>query len=134
MKIKSANKTLRYFNKEELRLTRYDRFRELHWKKPTIAAITTTLKNPAYAGAFAYGRTRVIRKGPSPKDKSLKKLPQEEWKVLVKDRYSPYISWEIFEKIQAMLKENYAEYDRNKTRGVPRPGAALLHGIVYCGE
>jgi len=33
-----------------------------------------------------------------------------------------------------MLLDNYAEYDRNKTRGVPRPGAALLHGMVYCGE
>src|SRR5262249_28595788 len=26
------------------------------------------------------------------------------------------------------------EYDRNQSRGVPRPGKALLHGIVYCGE
>ena len=33
-----------------------------------------------------------------------------------------------------MLRDNHAEYDRNKTRGVPRPGTALLHGIVYCGE
>lgn len=32
-----------------------------------------------------------------------------------------------------MLKDTYAEYDRNKTRGIPRPGAALLHGLVYCG-
>src|SRR5207302_8524157 len=29
---------------------------------------------------------------------------------------------------------NYSEYDRNKNRGVPRPGKALLHGLVYCGE
>ncbi len=33
-----------------------------------------------------------------------------------------------------MLADNYAAYDRNKSRGVPRDGAALLHGIVYCGE
>jgi hypothetical protein len=33
-----------------------------------------------------------------------------------------------------MLKDNYAEYDRNKSRGTPREGAALLHGLVYCGE
>jgi hypothetical protein len=33
-----------------------------------------------------------------------------------------------------MLKDNHAEYDRNKTRGIPRPGKALLHGLVYCGE
>ena len=33
-----------------------------------------------------------------------------------------------------MIRDNYSEYDRNRTRGVPRPGKALLHGIVYCGE
>ena len=33
-----------------------------------------------------------------------------------------------------MLRDNYTEYARNKTRGVPREGQALLHGIVYCGE
>ena len=33
-----------------------------------------------------------------------------------------------------MLKDNYAEYNRNKTRGQPRAVAALLQGIAYCGE
>ena len=33
-----------------------------------------------------------------------------------------------------MLQDNYAEYDRNKARGVPREGKALLHGITFCGE
>jgi hypothetical protein len=33
-----------------------------------------------------------------------------------------------------MLRDNYNEYDRNKRRGVPREGKALLQGIVYCGQ
>lgn len=33
-----------------------------------------------------------------------------------------------------MLKDNYAEYQRNQSRGVPREGKALLQGIAYCGE
>jgi hypothetical protein len=53
---------------------------------------------------------------------------------VVKDKYPAYISWETFEQIQARLLDNYAEYDRNSSRGVPKPGAALLHGLVYCGE
>jgi hypothetical protein len=44
------------------------------------------------------------------------------------------MSWAVYEQIQTQLQENYAEYDRNKSRGIPRPGAALLHGLVYCGE
>lgn len=52
----------------------------------------------------------------------------------MKDKYPAYVSWDTFEKIQALLSDNHAEYDRNKTRGVPRDGQALLHGLVYCGE
>jgi hypothetical protein len=33
-----------------------------------------------------------------------------------------------------MLSDNCAQYDRDKSRGVPRPGKALLQGIIYCGE
>jgi hypothetical protein len=61
-------------------------------------------------------------------------MPQEQWRIVVKDKYPAYISWETFDKIQAMLRDNHAEYDRNQTRGIPREGAALLHGLVYCGE
>ena len=129
---KSASKVLRFFNDHELLIPRRDRFGDLVWKKPSVAAILEFLKNPAYAGAFVYGRSRTTR-DPSGKA-TVKRLPMDQWRICVKDKYPAYISWETFEKIQAMLKDNYAEYDRNKSRGVPRPGSALLHGIVYCGE
>ena len=61
-------------------------------------------------------------------------MPLEEWKVCIRDKYPAYISWETFVTIQGMILDNHSEYDRNKTRGVPRPGKALLHGLVYCGE
>jgi DNA invertase Pin-like site-specific DNA recombinase len=129
---KSASKVLGFFNDHALFIPRRDRFGDLVWKKPSIAAILDILKNPAYAGAFVYGRSRTTRH-PSGKV-TVKRLPMDQWRICVKDKYPPYIGWETFEKIQAMLKDNYAEYDRNKSRGVPRPGSALLHGIVYCGE
>lgn len=129
---KSASQVLRFFNPQAFRLPRRDRFGDVVWKKPTVAAILEILKNPAYAGAFVYGRTRTTR---DPKGKvSTKRLPMEQWRIRVNDVYPAYISWETFEQIQAMLADNYAEYDRNKTRGVPRAGAALLHGLLYCGE
>jgi DNA invertase Pin-like site-specific DNA recombinase len=132
LRLKSASKVLRFFNDHALLIPRRDRFGDLVWKKPTVAAIIDTLKNPAYAGAFVYGRTRTIR-DPSGKV-TQKRLPMDQWRICVKDKYPTYIGWETFEKIQAMLRDNYAEYDRNKSRGVPRPGSALLHGILYCGE
>jgi DNA invertase Pin-like site-specific DNA recombinase len=131
---RSASKVLGFFNEHHLLLPRRDRFGDVVWKQPTVSAIIAILKNPAYAGAFVYGRTRTVRTGAGPRQASQKKLPMEEWRIRVPDKYPAYLSWETYEQIRAMLQDNYAEYDRNKTRGIPRPGAALLHGIVYCGE
>ena len=52
---------------------------------------------------------------------------------MVRDRYPAYVPWATHEKIQAMLRDNRAEYAKLQTRGVPRDGAALLHGITFCG-
>lgn len=131
---RSASRGLCFFNEHHLLLPRRDRFGEVAWKQPTVSALIAILKNPAYAGAFVYGRTRTVRTGAGPRQASQKKLPMEEWRIRVHDKYPPYLSWATYEQIQARLQDNYAEYDRNKTRGVPRPGAALLHGIVHCGE
>jgi hypothetical protein len=46
----------------------------------------------------------------------------------------PPFAFQTVEQSQSMLADNYAASDRNKTRGVPRPGAALLQGRVACGE
>src|SRR6266571_4486219 len=126
LRLRSASKVLGSLNSHDFTLPRRDRFGDLIWKKPTVAAILQILKNPAYAGAFVYGRTRSVRQDAiSPRSKQIR-LPMEQWKFRVNDVYPAYISWEVFERIQAMLLDNYAEYDRNKTRGVPRPGAARL--------
>lgn len=131
---KTCAKVLRHFNENNITIPSYNKFKELRWKAPTISAITNILKNPAYAGAFTYGRSRTTMDKFSGGHKHCKKLPMKDWKIIVKDKYPKYIEWEIFEKIQFMLADNYAEYDRNKSRGVPRNGAALLQGITYCGE
>jgi DNA invertase Pin-like site-specific DNA recombinase len=130
---RSASKVLEFFNAHHLLLPRRDRFDDMRWRKPTVAAILTILKNPAYAGAFVYGRTRTIRTGTGSRQAIQKPLPVEQWRICVKDKYPAYISWTTFEQIQTMLANNYAEYANKKTRGIPRPGAALLHGLVYCG-
>src|SRR6266571_906302 len=134
LRVRSASKVLQFLNTHELCLPRRDRFGEVVWKKPTVAAILQILKNPAYAGAFVYGKTRSLRKDPASPHTQEVRLPMAEWKIRVNDVYPAYIAWETFEHIQDMLADNYTAYDRNKSRGVPRDGAALLHGIVYCGE
>lgn len=133
LRVKTLSKTLGYFNQHGLMMPRYDKFHQLQWRKPTTATLSNVLKNPAYAGMFVYGKTRTTKTGPSATDKVTRKLPRDQWKIVIPNKYSAYISVELFDKIQAMLKQNYAEYNRNKTRGVPRQGAALLQGIIFCG-
>jgi hypothetical protein len=67
--------------------------------------ISNTLKNPAYAGTFVYGKTRTSRTGPSAIDKVTRKLSQEQWKSVIPNKYSGYISTELFDTIQNMIKK-----------------------------
>jgi DNA invertase Pin-like site-specific DNA recombinase/predicted DNA-binding protein YlxM (UPF0122 family) len=134
LRVRSATQVVRTFNENGLLIPRKDDLGDIVWRRPTVPAICSTLENPAYAGAFVYGRTRSVLKPGSTHERTQEKLPMGEWKIRINDKYPAYIDWATFEAIQAMLRDNCSEYDRNKTRGVPRPGKALLHGIVHCGE
>jgi DNA invertase Pin-like site-specific DNA recombinase len=129
---KSVAQTVRWFIKNDLLLPRCDRHGDMQWKRVTAASVSSFLNNPAYAGAAAYGRTRWKKSENTGKMRGIN-LPRNEWRYCVRDKFPAYISWETFERIQEMLRDNYNEYARNKTRGVPRDGKALLHGITYCG-
>jgi DNA invertase Pin-like site-specific DNA recombinase len=134
LQVRAACRVVRHFDERELLLPRRNPFGDVTWRQPTVPAVLSILKNPAYAGAFVYGRTRTVPRAGAPHEQTQKTLPMEQWKIRIPDKYPAYIDWPTFETIQAMLRDNHSEYDRNQTRGVPRPGKALLHGIVCCGE
>src|SRR5262249_5785934 len=130
---KRLARVVQHFCHQHLTVPRRHRYGAIHWKRPTIANLGSMVKNPAYAGVFVYGRTRSRRAENTGKLQQ-RLLPQDQWRIIVRDRYPAYGSCEIYQRIQPLLRDNHAEYDRNKTRGLPRDGQALLHGIVYCGE
>lgn len=134
LRLHSVAKVMRLFNTRGLDLPRRDRHGDLIWVRATVSAVATILKNPAYAGAFVYGRTRL--RSPLSEGHSAMKAPRPmgEWRIIVKDKYPAYIDWPTYEKIRTIIKDNRAEYMINKTRGVPRDGDLLLHGIVWCGR
>jgi DNA invertase Pin-like site-specific DNA recombinase len=134
LRVRSVTKVVRYLNEHALRVPRRDYGGDIHWRTPTIATVAVILKNPAYAGAFVYGRTQATPKLGAAPERTPRRLAVNEWKIRIPDKYPAYIDWATFEKIQGMIQDNYSEYDKNKTRGVPRPGKALLQGLVYCGE
>jgi DNA invertase Pin-like site-specific DNA recombinase len=130
---RSLPKVVRYLREHRLKIPRRDQWGDLHWKNATCCAISDMVHNPAYAGAYAWGRTRWLKSKNTGRKQQMP-LPREQWRVCLRDHYPAYISWEIFERIEAMLRDNHAEYRRNQTRGVPREGRGLLQGIAYCGE
>jgi DNA invertase Pin-like site-specific DNA recombinase len=133
LRARSLAGVVRSFNIQNMYVPRRDAFGDVVWRRPTVSSVGAILKNPAYAGSYVYGRTRTVRTGPD-HNPVQKPLPASEWRIHIRDLYPPYIDWATYEKIQAMIRDNYSEYNRNKTRGVPRPGKALLHGLVHCGE
>ncbi len=134
LELGSVGKVIRSLRDRALTVPRRDRFGDVVWRVPTASMLTGMLKNPAYAGAFVYGRTQSCHARYANGKIITTRRPMTEWKIVVKDRYPAYLDWERYERVQTMLSDNHAEYQRNQTRGVPRDGAAVLQGIVWCGR
>jgi len=134
LKVRTVAAVMRTLNDRGLELPRRDRHGDLCWARATVAAVASILKNPAYAGAFVYGRTRI--RAATREDRTPAKVarPIDDWRIVVKDRYPAYIDWPSYEKIRGMVSDNRAEYIRTKTRGAPREGELLLHGIAWCAR
>lgn len=134
LKVRTVAAVMRMLNDRGLDLPRRDRHGELCWTRATVSAVSSILKNPAYAGAFVYGRTRI--RAATREDRTPAKVarPIDDWRIVVKDRYPAYIDWSSHEKIRSIVSDNRAEYMRIKTRGAPRDGELLLHGIAWCAR
>jgi hypothetical protein len=111
---------------------------EILWKAPTLSALHSILKNPAYAGAFAHGRRQADPTKQIPGRPATGRLrrPQDEWIALVKDAYPAYISWQEYEKNQQTIAENQERMQNEtfKKKGQNCNGAALLAKLVYCAK
>jgi DNA invertase Pin-like site-specific DNA recombinase len=106
---------------------------DLDWRPPCRATISEILRNPAYAGIYAYGRSAMDRRRHRPHVPGSGRVRQsrEEWLVEVTDRLPAYITREQYEGNQLQLQANRS---RPTTTGSIRSGSALLQGLVFCGR
>jgi len=105
------------------------------WQPASNARILQVLKNPAYAGAYVYGRRRrrPIGRRAGSQGCATEAVAIQDWPVCLKDAFPGYIDWEEFMANQQRLADNLNRYDAHR-QGVPRRGNALLQGIAVCGR
>jgi len=131
---KSVSKVLTYFKKNNLELVRSTPKSEIIWKEATHSALLRILKNPAYAGIYAYGKTKTSVDLSIPCGQKRSKVAQKDWSVFIKDNHQSYITKKQWTENQLQIGQNYAEYRDRQSKGVPRTGKSLLHGLLYCGK
>ncbi len=131
----SAHAVLKYFHKEEIlvgrRVTNGPRPSEVSWHRANRSTILHLLRHPIYAGAYVYGRSKsVTTSGPNGTRKTVqRRVGQDEWEVLIRDRVPAYITWEQWERNQEKLRENSTRFGCGVSRG-----ASILAGRVGCGK
>lgn len=141
LELGSAQQVLQYLARNGLKLPRRQTSGlyagEALWKAPALSTLYSILKNPAYAGAFAYGRRQSapLKQIPGRPATGRLRRPRAEWIALVKDVYPAYITWSEYEQIQQKIEENRQRMGEQFTRkGGVRHGAALLTGLVRCAR
>ena len=133
----SARQTLLWLTREQIHFPRPSdsvTLTSFEWRPVRYTHVIKLLKNPFYAGVYAYGktcnqiearngRTRVARK---------RQKPIEEWDVFLKDHHEGYISWDDYECNQGQLAHNAFGQKGGVKSG--RGGEALLAGLLCCAR
>jgi DNA invertase Pin-like site-specific DNA recombinase len=104
------------------------------WRPIRYRNIISILKNPFYAGVYAYGksekRTSIVD-GRARKTYGHHK-PMDAWEVFIKGHHEGYIGWDEYERNQTQLAGN--AYGRIGDTKSGRGGRALLAGVIYCAR
>jgi DNA invertase Pin-like site-specific DNA recombinase len=104
---------------------------ELRWGRLTHSRVLGVLRNPAYAGAYVYGRyrsRRLVEPDGTIRTATVE-LPRPEWAVVIHDHHPGYIDWDTYLRNEARLERNRT----NAGERPPREGEALLQGVLLCG-
>jgi DNA invertase Pin-like site-specific DNA recombinase len=106
---------------------------QLQWRRPNRITLLYLMRHPIYAGAYRWGHREVDAKRKIPGRPTTGKTLRayRDCRVLIQDRFDPYITWAQFEANQRQLNENGR---KGHFRSSPRRGASLLAGLLQCGR
>ena len=108
--------------------------RRIRWARASYGAVHDILTNPAYAGAFVFGRQRVVKRLDEHGQVRVGRVdvPIEEWSVCLPDHHPGYVTWDQYLATRERLRANVRP--RGEGGGAAREGGALLQGLVRCGR
>ncbi len=126
----SVRQALLWFLEHKLDLPTRINGGALAWRCPRYSTIRELIANPAYCGAYAYGKTGVsVRYDGAGAMARPRRKPRVEWLALKPDAHEGYVDWDRAEAIRKMVSENVPTAG---SRGAPKHGAALLSGLLRC--
>jgi DNA invertase Pin-like site-specific DNA recombinase len=108
--------------------------RRIRWARPSYGAVHDLLTNPAYAGTFAFGKTRQRKRLGADGRVKVKtiELAIEEWSVCLPEHHPGYVSWDEYLATRQRLRSNVRP--RGEGGGAAGNGHALLQGLIRCGR
>ncbi len=106
---------------------------ELQWRQPNRVTLLNLLHHPIYAGAYRWGHRDVDARKKIPGRPTTGRTlnAYDECRVLIRDRFDAYITWEQFEEDQEKLRENSK---KSRFMSAPGRGTSLLAGLIQCGR
>ena len=136
-RLSSVRQVMLWYRQEKILLCAHRRVGDevtIAWEPATYNRLLTILKNPIYAGAFAYGKTcsrSHMVEGRARKTRG-HELPIEKWPVLIRDHHPGYITWADYMANQKRMSSNLTKHHFAEP-GAAKGGAALLSGLLRCG-
>ena len=136
--MRTLRQALLWYHEEQITFPRRRRVHgvtTVEWRLPDYQQLLRIVKNPTYAGAFAYGKSRSQTKIVSGRSRKSwgRRVPLDQWAVLIRDHHEGYITWERYMKNLEMLKANCTKAHGAHT-GAPRSGSAMLSGLLRCAK
>ena len=126
----SARQALLWFHEHGLDLPARQRDGAILWRRPCYGSIHRMVTNPAYGGAYAYGRTgAAVRYDGAGARPGSRRKPRGEWLALRPGTHEGYVDWERAEAIRGMVSDNTPA---SRHHGAPKHGDALLAGLLRC--
>ena len=109
---------------------------QLRWGRLNPGRVLGLLRNPAYTGAYVFGRYRTCKRF-SPTGQmhhTVRPMPLADWQVNLPNQHPGYISWEEYLANQQRLAQNQTNGCPGATGSAAREGPALLQGLLVCGQ